>query len=99
MVDEAAQHARGAAQLSLCSLTEEIRQSFRRLFLQIIYDAAEEHCLAFAGVALDPEQPALRVVTKSLKEIVLENPAVGALEQAALCLLDALLVGAGVSHV
>jgi hypothetical protein len=63
---------------------------------QLINNSAEQHCLAFARIALDPEELTLCMILLSLKIDIVEDPAVGVFEYTALILLDLLLIVAGV---
>ena len=102
-VDQAPQHGRGVVDARVSGLAEKVGQQ-RAGFLvwqlrrgaQFVDDTAEQHGLALAGIALDPEQSALLVVTPLLKIGVAEDPAVRAFQQAALSVLDTLLVVAGI---
>jgi hypothetical protein len=62
-------------------------------------DSAEQHRLAFAGIALGPLQTALLVVPPLLEVgVFFEDPVVRVSEEATLILLDAVLVVAGVGR-
>jgi hypothetical protein len=66
---------------------------------QLVNDSAEQHRLAFAGIALDPWQTALLVVPPLLEVgVFFEDPVVRVSEEATLILLDAVLVVAGVGR-
>lgn len=74
-------------------LTEEERDnSFvclcGRLSRQFIDDAAHQHCLALAGIALDPEELSGIVVSPPLEVFVVQNPSVRVLEKTTLRLLN-----------
>ena len=56
---------------------------------QYLDDTIQQHGLPLAGVPLDPEQSAFRVVTSSLKIGVAKDPAIRVLQKAAFGLLDA----------
>ena len=65
---------------SVRSLAEEEREKVGvsdGLF-QLIDNAAEQHRLALAGSALDPQQPVLFVIAPSLEVGIVEDPAVRA---------------------
>jgi hypothetical protein len=64
----------------------------------LIEGAANKHCLAFAGIALDPEQPAAFVVAPLLKIGMFENPLVRVSQQPTLRVFDPLLVLAGICY-
>ena len=67
--------------------------------LQFVNNAAKQHGLAFARVALDPEQAAVGIVAPSQEVIVGEDPAVRIPQQAALGLFDACFIIAGIGRV
>ena len=85
----------------VCALAEEEGQEvcFSRPPLQLVDDAAEQHGLALAGVAFDPEQPALSVAVPSSELGVVEDLAVRFSQEATLGLLDACLVVARIGQV
>ncbi|KAK8859530.1 hypothetical protein PGQ11_010264 [Apiospora arundinis] len=58
----------------------------------MVDDAAEEHGLTLARVALDPEQSLVRVVAPSAEVGVIKHPDVGVYQQAALGILDGRLI-------
>ncbi|RSL58324.1 hypothetical protein CEP51_014088 [Fusarium floridanum] len=91
-VDQAPQHGRRVAQPCLGGLAEEIGQAIAGFLLQFVNDAAQQHRLALARIAFDPEQLALWIVTPSPKFVIIEDPAVRVPKQAALCSFDARLV-------
>jgi hypothetical protein len=81
-------------------LTEEKRDATSGMcgrLNQPTNDSAEQHRLAFAEIALDPEQLALSTIALSLK-IDIEEPAVRVSEEGTLLLLNAVLVVVGVSR-
>jgi hypothetical protein len=81
-------------------LAEEERQkagASRRPF-QFVDNAAEQHRLALAWVALNPEQEALRIVAPPSEISVVEDLAVQVRQQAALGLLNACLVVARIGR-
>ena len=67
--------------------------------LQLVDDAAEQHGLALARVALDPEQAAVGIVAPLAEIVVVKDPAVRIPQQAALGLFDACFIIAGIGRV
>jgi hypothetical protein len=83
-VDKAAEHGRYIIDTRIGRLAEEVGQqrgcllvSRPRQGAHFIDDAADQHRLAFAGVAFDPEQPALFVVAPLLEVGMFEDPLIG----------------------
>ena len=60
--------------------------------LQLVDKAAEQHRLAFTGIAFYLQQSAVRVLLPLLEGGVIEDLAIGVCKQSALCILNALLV-------
>src|SRR5436190_2107444 len=96
-VDQAAQLGGGVVGARVRGLAEEVGREavVRSRPLQLIDDAAEQHGLALAGVAPDPEQAVLPVAP-SLKVRVVQYPAAQVRQQASFGLHDAFLVEAGI---
>lgn len=96
--DRAAQYGRRRIEPLVGGLTEEVCDAsfFRKLHLEMIDDAAQEHGLSLPRVALDPEQLLVPVVAPLTKFRVIEQPDVTVAKQTALGLLDALLIEARV---
>ena len=104
-IDEAAEHGRGIVDARVGGLEEEVRQQRGCLLVSqprhgayFVDDAAEQHRLALAGITLDPEQPALRVIAPLSKVSIVEYPEVRAFQQAAFGPLDTTLVVAWISN-
>ena len=93
-VKQAAQDSYGIVNASVSSLAEEEQDVgvMRGRLNQLINDSTEQHCLAFARIAFDPEQLTLSVVTPSSKIHVVKDPAVGVSKEAPFILLDTVLV-------
>jgi hypothetical protein len=60
--------------------------------LQLVDKAAEQHRLAFTGIAFYPQQSAVRVLLPLLESGVIEDPAIGVCKQSAFSLFDTLFV-------
>ncbi len=93
--DDASEHRRGVVDALVGGLAEGVRQG-PGLLLQLVDDAAEQHGLALARVALDPEQVALGIVAPLQKLAVAEHPYVRVFEEPALGALDAGFVVPGI---
>lgn len=90
-INETAEHGRCAVQTRIRGLAKEVDRFVPRP-LEIIDDAAHQHRLAFARVALDPEQLAVFTIAPLLEVVVVENPTVRVAQQAALIVFDTGLV-------
>ena len=72
-VNEAAEQSRRIVDTTVGGLAEEKRHELRCAFIfkprrgaHLVNDGAEKHCLAFSGIAVDPQHSTLLVVTQSL---------------------------------
>lgn len=88
-IDRAAQHGCSVVNLQVGGLAEEKRQETvtRGRFLQLVDNTAKRNGLAFSTGTFYLEQPAPVVFALCLEALILEDPFVRVLEQAALGLL------------
>jgi hypothetical protein len=75
-IDQTAQHSRSIIDPLVGALAEEVRKTarFGHQLLQLVYNTAEQHCLAFTGVAFDSEKPTLVGVAPLSEVGVFDDP-------------------------
>jgi hypothetical protein len=98
-VYESSQDCRGAVDAIIIGLTEKVSNIavvLGGLPGELINDSTDQHCFAFTGLALDPQEPATLSIPPSHKDIMFEHPAVRILKEAALLFFNSLFIKLGI---